>query len=65
MAEVFDGFDESLRRPVAIKRLRAEYADDVDLRRRFTREARTGARLAHPTSSRSTTWASTTARRSW
>lgn len=48
MADVLDGFDESLRRPVAIKRLRAEYADDADLRRRFAREARAGGRIAHP-----------------
>ena len=48
MADVFDGFDEALQRPVAVKRLRPELAEDPDLRRRFAREARAGARIAHP-----------------
>jgi serine/threonine-protein kinase len=48
MADVFEAYDESLRRPVAIKRLRAEHTEDPDLHRRFAREARAGAQIHHP-----------------
>src|SRR5437660_8496197 len=48
MADVFDGFDQRLRRPVAVKVLRRELAADPDLRRRFEAEARAAARLSHP-----------------
>ena len=48
MAEVFDGTDERLSRPVAVKILRPELARDPDLRRRFEAEARAAARLSHP-----------------
>ena len=48
MAEVVEAFDNSLGRAVAVKRLRPEYAHDADVRRRFTREARAGARIHHP-----------------
>jgi serine/threonine protein kinase len=48
MAEVYDGFDERLARPVAIKILRTGTADDADRRERFEREARSAARLSHP-----------------
>ncbi len=48
MGDVFAAFDESLQRPVAVKRLRAEYVGDADLRRRFSREARAAGRITHP-----------------
>jgi serine/threonine-protein kinase len=48
MAEVFDGTDERLSRPVAVKILRPELATDPDLRRRFEAEARAAASLSHP-----------------
>ena len=48
MAEVFDGWDERLARPVAIKLLRPELAANPALGRRFEREARAAARLTHP-----------------
>jgi eukaryotic-like serine/threonine-protein kinase len=40
--------DVELDRPVALKRLAENLARDEDLRRRFLREARLAARLAHP-----------------
>jgi serine/threonine protein kinase len=40
--------DIELDRPVALKRLAENLARDEDLRRRFLREARLAARLAHP-----------------
>ncbi|MGH9077884.1 MAG: hypothetical protein ACRDY0_10615, partial [Acidimicrobiales bacterium] len=48
MAQVFDGFDLRLGRPVAVKLLRPEVAADPLARARFEREARAGARLNHP-----------------
>ena len=48
MAEVYDGFDERLARPVAIKILRPSAVDDPAMRARFEREARSAARLSHP-----------------
>ena len=48
MAEVYDGFDERLDRPVAVKVLRPEMAARDDVRRRFEDEARAAARLSHP-----------------
>jgi serine/threonine protein kinase len=48
MAEVIDGFDERLQRPVAVKVLRPEMAANADIRRRFEAEARNAARLSHP-----------------
>jgi hypothetical protein len=48
MAEVYDGFDTRLERPVAIKLLREALADNPDMRQRFEREARSAARLSHP-----------------
>jgi serine/threonine protein kinase len=48
MAEVYDGFDERLARPVAVKILRPTAADDRGMRERFEREARSVARLSHP-----------------
>jgi eukaryotic-like serine/threonine-protein kinase len=48
MAQVYDGLDERLARPVAIKLLRSDLAAQVGLRERFELEARAAARLAHP-----------------
>ena len=48
MAEVRAGRDRRLRRDVAIKTLRADLSHHPDIRRRFEREARAAARLAHP-----------------
>ena len=48
MADVYDGRDLRLDRPVAIKVLRPEMAANPDVRRRFEAEARTAARLSHP-----------------
>ena len=48
MAQVYDGWDERLARPVAVKLLRADLAAQPDLRRRFALEARAAARLSHP-----------------
>jgi serine/threonine protein kinase len=48
MADVYDGFDERLARPVAIKILRSSGVDATATRARFEREARAVARLSHP-----------------
>ena len=48
MAEVYDGYDERLHRPVAVKMLRPDVAADPEVRRRFEEEARSAARLSHP-----------------
>ncbi len=48
MAEVYRCHDERLDRPVALKVLRAELAEDVSLRLRFEVEARMAARLSNP-----------------
>ncbi len=48
MARVYDGWDERLARPVAVKLLRSDLAAVADLRRRFELEARAAARLTHP-----------------
>ena len=48
MAEVHDGWDSRLCRPVAIKVLHPAFTTDPDLRRRFEVEARAAAALAHP-----------------
>lgn len=47
MGEVLLGHDDGLDRPVAIKRIRSEVAEDSLRRRRFQREARLAARLDH------------------
>lgn len=47
MGEVWRGVDEHLGRPVAVKVLRAHFADP-ELAERFRREARIAARLQHP-----------------
>lgn len=48
MAEVYDGYDERLHRPVAVKLLQASAASDPGIRERFEVEARAAARLTHP-----------------
>ncbi|MCG8420532.1 MAG: protein kinase [Proteobacteria bacterium] len=48
MGEVYLGHDESLDRPVAIKRLHGDHALSGELRERFHREAKVAARLNHP-----------------
>lgn len=48
MATVDLANDVELDRPVALKRLAENLARDEDLQRRFLREARLAARLAHP-----------------
>jgi serine/threonine protein kinase len=48
MGEVWQAFDHTLKRDVAIKVLPEETAADPDLRARFLREARLAARLNHP-----------------
>ncbi|MEY2568607.1 MAG: hypothetical protein QOE35_3136 [Actinomycetota bacterium] len=49
MADVYDGFDERLSRPVAVKMLRADVvARHPEVLARFEAEARSAARLSHP-----------------
>lgn len=48
-AEIYHGYDERLRRPVALKHIRMEVTTDPTGRKRIRREARAAARLVHPT----------------
>ncbi|MBK0329860.1 serine/threonine protein kinase [Brachybacterium sp. MASK1Z-5] len=48
MATVYRGHDERLDRTVALKIMHPHLAVDEQFRRRFAREARSAARLAHP-----------------
>ncbi|WP_156686918.1 serine/threonine-protein kinase [Mycobacterium sp. Marseille-P9652] len=48
MAEVFDGWDTRLDRPVAIKLLHPALSGEPDVRNRFDAEARACASLNHP-----------------
>lgn len=48
MGEVWQGYDEALTRPVAVKVLRDEFAGDAGFLARFRTEARNSAALAHP-----------------
>lgn len=48
MATVYSGTDTVLRRRVAIKVLRSQYAADDEFVRRFYQEAESAARLSHP-----------------
>ncbi|MEM8995008.1 MAG: protein kinase, partial [Acidobacteriota bacterium] len=55
MGVVYRGYDRRLERPVALKQIRADYGQD-DVRRRFHREARSVARLDHPSVVRVHDW---------
>jgi serine/threonine-protein kinase len=48
MGEVYQAYDERLRRHVAIKRIHAAAGDDPQRRARFEQEARLLAQLVHP-----------------
>ncbi len=48
MGEVWEGYDESLARPVAVKVLKSEFAGDAGFLERFRTEARNSAALSHP-----------------
>ncbi len=48
MAEVYQGHDRRLNRPVAIKKLGTHLAADPDAQLRFSREAHAAASLNHP-----------------
>lgn len=48
MATVYRGFDERLHRPVALKIMHPHLADNPEFITRFSREARSAARLTHP-----------------
>lgn len=48
MATVYRGTDAFLRRQVALKILRAQFAGDTEFVNRFRREARAAASLSHP-----------------
>jgi serine/threonine-protein kinase len=48
MGVVWQATDTLLEREVAVKLLKAEYADDADFRQRFAAEARNAAALQHP-----------------
>ncbi|OFX10917.1 MAG: hypothetical protein A2516_07360 [Alphaproteobacteria bacterium RIFOXYD12_FULL_60_8] len=48
MGIVYEAMDVALQRPVALKKLRAEIADNARERGRFLKEARTVAALKHP-----------------
>ena len=48
MGTVYEAENTWTRRRVAIKLLRTELADRDDVVQRFTREARSAARIAHP-----------------
>jgi serine/threonine protein kinase len=48
MAEVYLGTHTTLQRKVAVKILRSQYGDELQLLERFEREARAVARLRHP-----------------
>lgn len=48
MATVYRGFDERLHRPVALKVMHPHLADNPEFISRFSREARSAARLTHP-----------------
>ncbi|GIG20746.1 hypothetical protein Cch01nite_14700 [Cellulomonas chitinilytica] len=48
MGEVWEGFDDALARPVAVKVLKEEFAGDIGFLERFRTEARNSASLSHP-----------------
>lgn len=48
MADVYRAYDPSIRRPLAIKVLKAEYCQDQEYASRFLREAKAAGALSHP-----------------
>jgi len=48
MALVYQGYDQMLERPVAIKILRDDFLNNSDFRSRFQQEAKSAANLSHP-----------------
>lgn len=48
MATVYEGYDQRLERPVAIKVMHPHLAESPDFVARFRREARAAAKLTHP-----------------
>jgi len=48
MALVYEGYDQMLERPVAIKLLREDFLADEGFRERFRQEAKSAANLTHP-----------------
>src|SRR3954467_14882917 len=48
MGVVYRATDLRLRRPVALKLIKAEYSHDAEFRRRFERESQMAARIRHP-----------------
>lgn len=48
MGTVYLAEDEQLKRPVALKFMSSRYADDLEMRSRFIREAQAAAALNHP-----------------
>jgi serine/threonine-protein kinase len=48
MALVYQGYDQMLERPVAIKLLRQDFLADEGFRERFRQEAKSAANLTHP-----------------
>lgn len=48
MALVYEAYDQTLERPVAVKLLRQDFSQDEGFRQRFRQEARAAANLTHP-----------------
>jgi serine/threonine-protein kinase len=48
MALVYQGYDQMLERPVAVKILRDDFLNNSDFRSRFQQEAKSAANLSHP-----------------
>lgn len=48
MALVFEGYDQLLERPVAVKLLKQDFSENPEFRERFKQEARAAANLSHP-----------------
>ena len=48
MGTVYEGVDDLLERPVAVKLIRENVVGPLDLKGRFLKEARDAARFAHP-----------------